>query len=72
MTADDLYWAISEVQKRKRDEGEVPDHVLRVEDLFSVLGMYPPREIDLKLRELLNAGRIEAGRTINDTWIRTK
>lgn len=72
MTADDLYNALVKIQERKRDEGEVPDHVLYTEDLLYTLGMYPPREIDAKLKELRLAGRIERGRTINDIWIKTK
>jgi len=67
----ELYLTIDTIQRRKRDAKIVPDHALRTE-LFKELKKYGDAGVDLKLRELLNAGRIEAGRTINDTWIRTK
>lgn len=67
----EVYLAIDNICRRKRTAGIVPDHCLRTE-LFKELKKHPPREIDLKLRELKDAGRIEAGRTIGDTWIKTK
>lgn len=72
MTADDLYNTISKIQDRKRADRKVHEHCLRIADLFNGLKEHSISEIDFALRELKDAGRIEAGRTINDTWIKTK
>lgn len=68
----ELYLTIDTIQRRKRTAGIVPDHCLRVADLFKELKKYPTSEIDAALRELKDAGRIEAGGSISDTWIKTK
>ena len=68
----ECFIAIQNIERRKREANITPPHVLRVTDLFKELKQYPEHEIDMVLRELLNMKRIEAGRTINDTWIKTK
>lgn len=64
--------AIMNIQRRKRTAGIVPDGALMIADLFKELRTYDPDDIKARLTELKNAGRIEAGRTVNDTWIKIK
>lgn len=70
----ELYLAIRVIERRKAADNITPAHVLRIVDLFKEkeLKPYTQAEIDAMLRQLLNEGRIEAGRAINDTWIKTK
>lgn len=74
ITADELYNAIALIERRKWREGRSPAHVLRITELFPELKQYGLREsdIDFALRELKNDERIDAGKTANDTWIKTK
>jgi hypothetical protein len=72
MTTEELYITIQNIEHRKSESGIVPTHALRIADIFKELKKYSTDEIDGVLRELLDAGRIEAGQTINDTWIKTK
>ncbi len=68
----EVYLAIESIRRRKESAGVRPTYTLRVADLFKELKQCSTDEIDKALRELLNAGRIEAGRTINDVWVATK
>lgn len=67
----ECFIAIQNIERRKREAKIEPAHVLRIADLFKELKQYSETEIDKVLRELLNAKRIEAGRTISDTWVKT-
>ncbi len=71
LNPNELYLAIDTIQRRKRTKGEVPDHALRVKDIFPELRKYPQAEVDRVLRELLNAKRIACHRTANDVGIET-
>jgi len=68
--ADDLLAVIAEIQHRKRERRIVPDHALRVSEIFKEMKNYTAGEIDGALRELVNEGKIKAGRTATDTWIK--
>jgi SOS response regulatory protein OraA/RecX len=51
-----------------------PGHAMRIAELQPELAKFgvSHKEIDTALRELFNDERIEAGQTINDTWVKTK
>jgi hypothetical protein len=67
----EVYIAIENICRDKRHNNIIPAHALRLE-LGNELRKYPSIEIDRVLDELEAQGRIERGRTINDTWIKTK
>ena len=56
---------LERITKEKEDARKFPTHVIYVE-LINELG----REINPVLRELLNEGKIKAGNTINDKFIK--
>ncbi|BAX79054.1 hypothetical protein [Labilibaculum antarcticum] len=56
---------LEQITKEKEDARKFPTHVMYVE-LINELG----REINPVLRELLNEGKIKAGNTINDKFIK--
>ncbi len=72
MNPDNLYYIIAAIQRRKWEASIRPTHVLYIRDLLGACAGHSQQEIKAALRNLLDAGRIEAGRTINDTYIKVK
>ncbi len=72
MTANELYVLIEAIEKRKRAEGIIPTYALRIAEIQPALaGRATASEIDAMLCDLRDAGRIRAGSTVNDTYVKT-
>ena len=67
---DEVKAVIREIEREKREARRVPGYALDVE----VKARFPGREKEVReaLRSLYKEREIEAGRTLNNTWIRTK
>ncbi len=76
MRKHEIYTAIvecvGEIQRGRRAAGEHPDHAMIVRDrLAGLLAEHcTSLEFYIALGELVELGRIETGRTINDTYVR--
>lgn len=71
MNLTELYLAIDNLERRKRQANIEPTHILRKAELFKEI-KYPPEEIEAALQLLLNDGRIGEGCAINDSYVYTK
>lgn len=65
----ELRCAIQCIELRKKAANVIPAHALRSE-LASELNKYPASEIEALIDEMEADGRLERGRTINDTYIK--
>ncbi len=72
MIADELYNIIQRIEIHKRSKRD-PLPILRQKHIIPECTRYGVNNegVDLRLRELLDDSRIQAGRTINDIWIKT-